>query len=68
MQIFGMILAIITFFLERWSKNEQLKAEWKKLVETATKKYNEKQSQESIEIKNDYDDLDKDLSQGKFKL
>jgi hypothetical protein len=62
------VFGIITFILNKVSKNDQLKADWAKLVETNVKRYNEKQATESIQIKKDYDELDNDLSKGKYKL
>jgi hypothetical protein len=68
LNVIGMVLGIVTFFLNKWSKNEQLKADWKKLVDSSLKQYNEKQATESVQIKKDYDDLDSELSKGKYKL
>jgi len=67
-QIVVKAMELVSFFLGLWGKNEQEKEEWKRLTEEARQKYNRQGSSESSQIKKDYDELQQDIKDGKWKV
>jgi hypothetical protein len=67
-QIVVKAMELVSFFLNRWGKNEAQKEDWKRLTEEARQKYNRQGSSESSQIKKDYDELQQDIKDGKWKV
>jgi hypothetical protein len=67
-QIVVKAMELVSFFLGLWGKNEQKKEEWQRLIEQARQKYNRQGSSESSQIKKDYDELQQEIKDGKWKV
>jgi hypothetical protein len=61
-------LELLLYFVNKWSKDEQLKAKLAADILEARKKYYAGGSGEASKIKQDYDQLQDDLKNGKWKV
>jgi hypothetical protein len=62
------LLELALYFVEKWSKDEKLKEKMRADVEEARKTYATKGQAEPSRIKKDYDELQDDLRNGKWKV
>jgi hypothetical protein len=66
--IIVLILQLISSGVSLWAKDQKTKDEWAAAVKRARDKYNSEGAGQPAEMKKDYDDLQKDLKDGKYKI
>ena len=67
-QITILFLQLINAFVSMWSKDQKIKDDWAAALKRAKDNYNSVGAGQSSEMKKDYDDLQKELKEGKHKL
>ena len=66
--IIVLLLKLISSGVSLWAKDQKTKDEWAAAVKRAQERYNSEGAGQASTMKKDYDDLQKDLKNGKYKI
>lgn len=62
------LLDLIMWFVDKWAETEATKAKWKAAVDAAREQYRQNGTYDIPAMKREYDQLQKDLRAGKWKV